>query len=86
MNCIIMVELETDAPLEAFEGLGNVSIEVSKGGMVWKPNVRKLKVFKAEEDEDEELIAIRGHPKALKNLSPFNMGMHMGMSNTSGGD
>ena len=87
MKCIIMAELETDAPLEALETLGGLTFEVSMGGMVWKPYVKKVHVFSAEEEEDEEdKVALPFRKKGLKALTPFNMGMHTGMSMVGSND
>ena len=87
MNCIIMAEIETDAPIEAFERLGAITIEVNVGGMIWKPYIKKINLFSAKESEDEsKSSAIKRPRKALSKMYPNNMGMHMGMSMVGEGD
>ena len=82
MKYILMVEIETDAQLEIIQEPGAMSMEL-KGGW-WKPKIIKSYVFKSEGDEEveenESGKALKSPTKALKSMTPFNMGMHTGMS------
>ena len=88
MNCIIMAEIETDAPVEAIEILGNLNMEINVGGMVWKPYIRKIHLFSVQEsEEDENAIGPPAlAPRKRRALSKFNMGMHNSMSLVAGAD
>ncbi len=80
MKCILMVEIETDAPGEIIKEPSNISMEFSKGGMVWKPVIEQFQIFKMDGEDEDESKAIMSNPRKMRALNPFNMGMHMGMN------
>ena len=87
MKYILMVEIETDAPLEIIQEPGAMAMILKEGW--WKPKILKCQVFKSEgdkEEENEKGRALKSPPKALKSMTPFNMGMHMGMNMVGSND
>jgi hypothetical protein len=88
MKYTMMLDIETDAPVDIADSVGNITVELTGGETIWKPNILSVQLFKpAEEDEEEsddvqKYKAIMGHTKAIthKRVGSFNLGMHQGMS------
>jgi len=76
MKAILLIEVDTNVPLDMLKG-ENMSIEVSANGMLWKPKIGQLQVMQVTEE------AIEPMEKAL-NVYPSGTEMHMGMQ--MGGD
>lgn len=77
MKAILLLEVETNVPLEMMKQKENVFIEVAANGNVWRPQV--IQVQAMEMAVQEEAI------QPQKALESYPAGMEMGMSMDMGG-
>jgi len=83
MKAILLLEVETNVPLEMLRQRENVFIEVASNGNVWRPQVVQVQAMEMISPQEEALK--EGAERALTSY-PTNMGMHMGMSMVGEGD
>ena len=78
MKAILLLEVETNVPLEMLRQRENVFIEVAANGNVWRPQVVQVQAMEMAIPEEEAI-------QPQKALESYPAGMEMGMSMDMGG-